>query len=171
MTSNSLIINSIPVRPSTEFPPRSPEELCGTEVSASSVSRGVKRLDEVLTAWRTRGLSEAYPYLIVDARYGLVRQGGRVSSQGTLLIAAVGVSGRGDIIGVYQANTESEASWTEMFRDLARRGLSGVRLVVWDDHEGLVAAIRRWFQGAEWQRCQKHFLDNVLALVGRKDRR
>lgn len=147
------------------------EELCGTEVSASSVSRAVKRLDEDLAAWRNRRLSEAYPYLVVDARYGLVRQGGRVTSQATLVVAAVGISGQRDIIGVYQANTESEASWTEVFRDLLRRGLVGVRLVMSDDHEGLVAAIRRCFQGVQWQRCQKHFLDNVLALVSQKDRR
>lgn len=146
------------------------EELCGSEISASSVSRAVRRLDEDLAAWRNRRLSEPYPYLIVDARYGLVRQGGRVSSQGTLLVCAVGVSGRRDIIAVYQANTESETSWTEVFRDLVRRGLTGVRLVVSDDHEGLVAAIRRCFQGALWQRCQKHYQDNVLALVSRKDR-
>jgi putative transposase len=147
------------------------EELCGTEISASSVSRAVRRLDEDLVAWRNRRLSEPYPYLIVDARYGLVRQGGRVSSQGTLLVAAVSASGQRDIIGVYQANTESETSWTEVFRDLVRRGLSGVRLVVSDDHEGLVAAVRRCFQGAQWQRCQKHYLDNMLALVSKKDRR
>lgn len=146
------------------------EELCGTEVSASSVSRAVRRLDEDLTAWRSRRLSEPYPYLIVDARYGLVRQGGRVSSQGTLVVCAVGASGQRDIIGVYQANTESETSWTEVLRDLVRRGLAGVRLVVSDDHEGLVAAIRRCFQGVLWQRCQKHYLDNVLALVSKKDR-
>jgi len=146
------------------------EELCGSEISASSVSRAVRRLDEDLAAWRNRRLSEPCPYLIVDARYGLVRQGGRVTGQGSLLVGAVGASGWRDIIGVYQANTESETSWTEVFRDLVRRGLAGVRLVVSDDHEGLVAAIRRCFQGVEWQRCQKHFLDNVLALVSKKDR-
>jgi transposase-like protein len=146
------------------------EQLCGTDVSASSVSRATRRLDEELAAWRSRRLGEAYPYLIVDARYGLVRQGGRVSSQGTLVVAAVGISGQRDIIGVYQANTESETSWTEVFRDLVRRGLGGVRLVISDDHEGLVAAIRRCFQGVQWQRCQKHFQDNVLALASRKDR-
>lgn len=146
------------------------EELCGYEISASSVSRAVCRLDEDLTVWRNRRLTESYPYLIVDARYGQVRQGGRVMSQGSLLVCAVGASGQRDIIGVYQANTESETSWTEVFRDLVRRGLAGVRLVVSDDHEGLVAAIRRCFQGVLWQRCQKHYQDNVLALVSKKDR-
>jgi len=146
------------------------EELCGTPVSASTVSRMVRRLDEDLEAWRNRRLVEAYPYLVVDARYERIRQGGRVTSQGVLLVVGISASGQRDIIGVVLANTESETSWTEVFRELLRRGLRGVRLVVSDDHEGLVAAVRRCFQGAQWQRCQKHFLDNVLAMVGKRDR-
>ena len=147
------------------------EKLCGTQVSASTVSRAVKRLDEDPEQWRSRRLVEAYPYLIVDARYERVRQNGRITSRGVLLIVGVSESGQRDIIGVTMANTESETSWTEVFRDLVRRGLTGVQLVVSDDHEGLVAAIRRCFQGTEWQRCQKHFSGNVLALVNKKDRK
>lgn len=147
------------------------EELCGTQVSASTVSRMVRRLDTDLEAWRTRRLQEAYPYLVVDARYERVREGGRITSRGVLLVVGISAGGQRDIIGVMLANTESEASWTEIFRELVRRGLRGVRLVVSDDHEGLTAAVRRCFQGARWQRCQKHYLDNVLALVSKRDRR
>jgi len=147
------------------------ERLCGTRVSASSVSRLVGRLDADLEAWRTRRLQEAYPYLVVDARYERVREGGRITSRGVLQVVGISADGQRDIIGVMLANTESETSWTEVFRELVRRGLRGVRLVVSDDHEGLVAAVRRCFQGAVvWQRCQKHFQDNVLALVGKRDR-
>jgi transposase-like protein len=146
------------------------EEMCATPVSASTVSRLVRQLDEDLARWRNRRLVEPYPYLIVDARYERVRQNERIESLGVLVI--IGVSGKGqrDIIGVTVANTESETSWTEAFRDLNRRGLFGVRLVVSDQHEGLVAGVRRCFQGALWQRCQKHFMDNVLALVAKRDR-
>lgn len=147
------------------------EQLCETNVSASTVSRMVRRLDESLEAWRNRRLVERYPYLVVDARYERVRVGGRITSQAVLLIVGVASSGQRDIIGVLPANTESEASWTEMFRELLRRGLRGVRLVVSDHHEGLVAAVRRCFQGARWQRCQKHYLDNVLAQVSKRNRK
>jgi len=147
------------------------EELCGSDVSASTVSRMVRRLDAELTAWRNRRLLEAYPYLVVDARYERVRQGDRVSSRGVLQVVGISAGGQREIIGVTLANTESETSWTEALRELIRRGLHGVQLVVSDDHEGLVAAVRRCFQGPVlWQRCQKHFLDNVLALVSKKDR-
>ena len=147
------------------------EELCGTSVSASTVSRLTKRLDEDLARWRNRRLVESYPYLIVDARYERVRQNERIESQGVLVISGVSGKGQRDILGVAVANTESETSWTEIFRDLNRRGLSGVRLVVSDDHEGLVASVRRCFQKALWQRCQTHFMHNVLALVTKRDRK
>jgi len=146
------------------------EELCGAEISASTVSRLVRRLDEELEHWRNRALTEAYPYLIVDARYERVRHDERVRSRGVLLIIGISASGQRDIIGVMLANTESETSWTEVFRALQRRGLHGVRLVVSDNHEGLVVAIKRCFQGVLWQRCQKHYLTNILALVNKGDR-
>jgi putative transposase len=147
------------------------EELCGTSISASTVSRLTKRLDEDLARWRNRRLVESYPYLIVDARYERVRQNERIEGQGVLVISGVSGKGQRDILGIAVANTESETSWTEVFRDLNRRGLAGVRLVVSDDHEGLVASIRRCFQGALWQRCQTHFMHNVLALVTKCDRK
>jgi transposase-like protein len=46
------------------------------------------------------------------------------------------------------SDTESEATYHELFRSLKGRGLSGVELVVSDDHEGLMSAIARHFQGA-----------------------
>jgi putative transposase len=49
---------------------------------------------------------------------------------------------------------------------LKRRGLSGVELVVSDDHEGLKAATARHFQGAAYQRCQVHYMRNLLGMVG-----
>ncbi|MFH1006645.1 MAG: transposase, partial [Candidatus Latescibacterota bacterium] len=77
-------------------------------------------------------------------------------------------SGHREILAVEIAHTESEATWGELFRQLQERGLTGVLLVVSDEHKGLVAAIRRYLQGAQWQRCQKHFQQNVKGLVPRK---
>ena len=66
------------------------EELCGTSFSKSQVSALAGRLDAELEAWRSRPLeAEAYPYLVVDARYEHVRVDGRVVSQGVLVVSAV----------------------------------------------------------------------------------
>jgi len=76
-----------------------------------------------------------------------------------------------EIVAVEVADTESEATYQELFRSLKRRGLSGVEMVVSDDHEGLKAAISRHFQGATHQRCQVHYARNLLGMVGHARRK
>ena len=143
------------------------EELCGTSFSKSLVSSLAGSLDAELGAWRGRRLeAEAYPYLFVDARYEKVRVGHRIVSQGVLIVSAVREDGFREIVGVEVANTESEATYQDLFRSLKARGLSGVELVVSDDHEGLKAAIDRHFQGTSHQRCQVHYARNLLGMVG-----
>ncbi len=143
------------------------EELCGTSFSKSLVSSLAGRLDDELEAWRSRTLeAKAYPYVFVDARYEKVRVGSRVVSEGVLVVSAVREDGYREIVAVEVADTESEATYQDLFRCLKKRGLSGVKLVVSDDHEGLKAAIRRHFQGAAHQRCQVHYTRNLLGLVG-----
>jgi len=143
------------------------EELCGTSFSKSLISSLASSLDSELEAWRERRLeAKAYPYLFVDARYEKVRVGHRIVSQGVLIVSAVRDDGFREIVGLEVADTESEATYQELFRSLKRRGLSGVELVVSDDHEGLKAAIARHFQGASHQRCQVHYSRNLLGMVG-----
>jgi putative transposase len=74
-------------------------------------------------------------------------------------------------VAVEVADTESEATYQELFRSLKGRGLKGVELVVSDDHEGLKAAVGRHFQGASWQRCQVHYAKNLLGMVGHAKRK
>ena len=148
------------------------EELCGTSFSKSLISSLAGQLDSELGAWRSRPLEgEAYPYLFVDARYEKARTNGRVVSQGVLIVCAVREDGMREILAVEVADTESEATYHELFRSLKRRGLKGVQLVVSDDHEGLKSAVCRHFQGAAHQRCQVHYMRNLLGMVGHAKRK
>ncbi len=148
------------------------EELCGASFSRSTVSNLAAGLDAELEAWRERRLeAEAYPYLFVDARYEKVRVDHKVVSQGVLVVSAVSDDGMREILGVEVADTESEATYQELFRSLKARGLKGVELVTSDDHEGLKAAIGRHFQGASHQRCQVHYARNLLGMVGANKRK
>jgi putative transposase len=88
------------------------EAFCGTSVSKSLVSSLAGSLDLELNAWRMRRLeAKAYPYLFVDARYEKVRVGGRVVSQGVLVVSGVRKVGFREILAVEVADTESEASF------------------------------------------------------------
>jgi putative transposase len=148
------------------------EELCGTSFSKSLVSQLAGSLDSELRAWRCRRLeAEAYPYVFVDARYEKVRLDGRVVGQGVLVVSGVRDDGMREILAVEVSDTESEATYHDLFRSLKARGLSGVQLVISDEHEGLKSAIARHFQGAAHQRCQVHYARNLLGMVSYANRK
>jgi transposase-like protein len=144
------------------------EELCGHSFSASSISAINKRLDESLAQFACRRLSEAFPYLILDARYEKVREAGVIAGQAVLIAIGVDLDGRRQVLGVELANRESRSSWRDFLLGLRDRGLTGVEFVVADDHAGLRAAIREVLPEAAYQRCYVHFLRNALDYVPRK---
>jgi transposase-like protein len=144
------------------------EELCGHAFSASAISAINKRLDESLDAFAKRPLAEPFPYLILDARYEKVREGGVVASQAVLIAIGIDWDGRRQILAVDMANRESHSSWKDFLVGLRRRGLNGVEFVVADDHAGLRSAVREVLTEAAFQRCYVHFLRNALDHLPRK---
>jgi putative transposase len=144
------------------------EELCGHEFSASSISAITARLDAQLEEFSRRPLAEAFPYVILDARYERVREGGVIVSRAILVALGIDWEGRRQVLAVEYANRESQSSWRDFLVHLKDRGLHDVRFAVSDDHPGLKAAIREVLPDAWWQRCYVHFLRNALDYLPRK---
>ena len=144
------------------------EELCGHAFSASAISAINKTLDESLARFANRQLDEPYPYLILDARYEKVREGGVIQSLAVLVALGINWEGQRQVLAVELANRESQSSWKDFLLRLKQRGLSGVEFVVSDDHAGLKKAISEVFTEAAWQRCYVHFLRNALDYLPRK---
>jgi transposase-like protein len=135
-----------------------------TGISKSQVSKLCKDIDERVLAFLKRPLAGEWPYLWLDATYLKVREGGRIVSVAAIIAVAVNTDGRREIVGLHIGPSEAEPFWSTFLRDLVRRGLKGVKLVISDAHEGLKAAIQRVL-GATWQRCRVHFMRNALAHV------
>ncbi|HNM20584.1 MAG TPA: IS256 family transposase [Nitrospira sp.] len=144
------------------------EELCGHGFSASSISQINKSLDATLAKFAARQLTEPYPYLILDARYEKVRDAGVIESRAVQIAIGINWEGQRQVLAVELANRESETSWKDFLAKLKARGLSGVEIVVSDDHAGLRKAIRETLTEAAWQRCYVHFLRNALDYLPRK---
>ena len=139
--------------------------------SKSTVSELCKSLDAHVAAWKTRDLSShTYPYLFVDGLYEDIRIGGRVVSEGILIASAIRDDGKREILDVTCADTESAASYNDLFSSLRERGVSGVICVTSDAHAGLKSSIKRYFQGASWQRCQVHFMRDIAKKVSLRRR-
>jgi putative transposase len=135
-------------------------------LSKSRVAEMAKELDALVATFRTRPLDTGpYAYLWIDAQTQRCRDGGRVVNLATVTAIGVNVEGYREILGCDVITTEDGAGWTAFLRDLVARGLSGVRLVVSDDHKGLKQAVAAVLTGASWQRCRTHFARNLLSRV------
>jgi len=141
-------------------------------ISRSEVSRICAGLDTEVAAFRCRPLGETgFPYLWLDATYLKVREGGRVVSMAALVAVGVTANGERRILGLELSPGNDEGSaWPAFIRGLVERGLHGVRLVISDDHAGLVKAVRELLLGSGWQRCRVHFTRNAQDLVPRSAR-
>ena len=87
------------------------EELCGHRLSASTVSRINRSLGGLLRRFAQRRLEEAYPYVILDARYEKVRLDGVIQSQAVFIALGINGEGRRQVLGGELANRESQSSW------------------------------------------------------------
>jgi putative transposase len=134
-------------------------------ISKSEVSRICSELDEQVSEFTGRPIAESFPYLFLDATYLKAHEGPQVVSKAVVIATGVRVDGHREVLGLAVGDSEDGAFWTAFLRGLRARGLSGVKLVISDAHEGLRSAIGAVLVGAAWQRCRVHFMRNVLARV------
>lgn len=118
----------------------------------------------------TRPIEGEWVHLWIEATYLKVRQAGRIVSVAVTLAVGVNRDGRRAVLGMAIGPSKAEPFWTDFLRSLVRRGLSGVKLVISDAHEGIKPAIARVL-GSTWQRCRVHVQRNALAHAGKSSRR
>jgi Transposase and inactivated derivatives len=139
------------------------ETLCGTSYSKSTVSELCKKLDDEVEAFKTRPLNmNDAPFLMVDATYFKARENHRIVSKAFLVALAVTSDGAREIIGFDVFDTEDNYAWQTFLKDLKSRGLQNVSMVISDGHRSILKAIVKTYPEAAWQRCQVHFMRNIL---------
>jgi transposase-like protein len=134
-------------------------------ISRSEVSRICKSLDEEVKAFLNRPIEAECAYLWLDATFHKVREAGRVISVATVVAVGVTAFGERTVLGAATGPSEDHQFWVAFLRQLVKRGLKGVRLVISDAHEGLRQAIEKVLHGVAWQRCRVHFMRNLLSVV------
>lgn len=119
-------------------------------ISKSEVSRICAGLDETVGAFRTRPLGHIeFPYIYLDATYLHVRNGtGQVVSMAVVVATGIAADGSREILGTDIGDSEDETFWRGFLTSLKSRGLTGVRLVISDQHAGLVVVTREVVDGA-----------------------
>ena len=138
------------------------------EISATSVSRITKELDEKVEEFISKPIEHEIPYMFIDATYVKVRDGLHYENKALFIVAGIRDDGLREILGTKLADSEDSLFWEDLFEDLKERGLRGVKLIVSDGHKGIQKAVRESFIGSSWQMCQVHLIRQALKKVPKK---
>lgn len=143
------------------------EALWGSKVSPGTISNLNKKAYEHIEEWRSRPITEEYPYVYVDGVYLKRSWGGEI--QNVSVLVAIGVNNEGfrEILGAAEGMKEDHESWKNFFVWLKERGLKGVRLIIGDKCLGMLESIPEVFPDARYQRCTVHFYRNVFTVTPR----
>jgi len=143
------------------------QALWGTRVSPGTVSSLNKKIYGKIEAWRNRPLKGKYPYIYLDGLYLKRSWGGEVRNIAVLVAIGVDEEGFREVIGVCEGAKEDKDSWRLFLRQLKRRGLKGVQLIISDKCLGLVESMGEFYPEAQWARCIVHFYRNVFTVIPR----
>jgi transposase-like protein len=144
------------------------QRIYGQQLSKSQVSRITNSLSDAMRSFRERALADYYPIIYLDATFVKTKRE-RVSSEAYYIVLAVLPDMTREVIGIYNAPTESAGFWDEICQDLNHRGLKQVDLFVTDNLTELDRAIERHFDTAI-QKCVLHLKRSILRKTKKQHR-
>ena len=146
--------------------------MLGESVSASTVSRVTRTLDEAVAAFHRRALVNRYRVLLFDGVVLSRKTGAGAQKRPVLVVLGILPNGRKEVIDFLLAPAESQVAWEGFLNDLYRRGLTGdgVEQITTDGGTGLLAALPLVYPRIPVQRCWAHKVRNVLDKVREKDK-
>lgn len=143
------------------------EALWGTRVSSGTVSNLNKKVYKHIERWRSQKIEGEFAYIYLDGIVLKRSWGGEIKNVSVLAAIGVDSDGYRRILGVSEGHKEDKAGWLGFLKELKKRGLKGVRLIISDACIGLAEAAAEVFPDADWQRCAVHFYRNVFSHVPR----
>lgn len=119
------------------------EKLYGRHYSKSSVSRMFDYAREEVLGWLLRPLDEYFPIVYIDALFWSTKRDGAVSKEAYYTILGVKSDRTREVLAIVNFPTESASGWEEVLRDLQKRGVKRLGLIVADGLSGLETAAAR----------------------------
>jgi putative transposase len=142
--------------------------LLGEKVSAQTVSRVGRILDEAVKAYHRRRITGRFKALILDGIVMKRKTGAGMVARPVLVALGLREDGKKEVIDYRLARSESGPEWETFLTDLRRRGLTGMDVICADGGQGLISVLPTVYPGIPLQRCFAHKMRNILDKVPRK---
>jgi putative transposase len=146
--------------------------MTGEVVSAQTVSKLSRDLDEAVRQFHEAELKDEWAYLFLDGvNLRVRRESGRKCVQ-MLVAYGVRTDGTRQLLSFMRSQGESQQAWEGLLNDLYRRGIKGkqLQLIITDGCPGLAAAIQTVYPRVLHQRCWVHKMRNITEHARKCDR-
>lgn len=144
-------------------------ELYGTDIDDTNVSRITDKILPVLRDWQQRPLESVYAMVMLDAIHLKVREDGAVVSKAAYIAIGTNLDGRKDVLGIWLGASEGSKYWLGVLNGLRARGVEDILIASIDGLKGFVEAIEVAFPKTEIQRCIIHQIRSSTRYVSYKD--
>lgn len=144
-------------------------DLCGLELSDSTISRITDKILPGAKEWQQRPLESIYAVIFLDAIHYHVREEGRIIKKAVYICMGVDMEGRKDILGLWVSENESSKFWLGVINDLKNRGVEDILIACIDGLAGFPDAIAAVYPQTEIQRCIIHQIRNNTKFVSYRD--
>lgn len=139
-------------------------EVYDKNLSPSSVSNITKEFQKQREYWQNRPLEKDYYFIYVDALFIPVRRD-TVSKEAFYVVIGLKKDLKRDILGIYNIPMESSEGWREVFKDIKRRGVSNVLMIIADGIQYLENVVREEFPKTKLQKCLVHKIRSIILKV------
>lgn len=146
------------------------EIIYGSSYSKSKVSNISQSFYAQMESWRERELEKNYLAVYIDGLHVKLKRDGKYKNECFYIILGLKEDYTREVISIVNFPTESAQGWQEVFKDLKKRGLKRIGLIVSDGLSGIEKSIAEEFSGAAHQKCIVHLQRNLKAYVRREDR-
>jgi len=141
------------------------KNLVGTSISRQYISNISDISEKIINEWKNRKLEDEYPVLYIDATYVALKRD-TVSKEAVYAVMGLKEDGKREILSYFlPGGNEKSAVWKEIFKELKKRGLKGVKMIISDDLTGLSEVIKEEFPDAMHQLCWFHLKRNIKNRV------
>lgn len=145
------------------------EELYGTEVSPTLVSRVTDAILEDIVEWQSRPLDDIYPIVYLDCIVVKVRVDKRVINKAIYLALGVNMDGHKELLGLWLSENEGAKFWLNVLTELQNRGVKDILIACVDGLKGFPDAIHTVYPETRIQLCIVHMVRNSMKYVPWKD--
>lgn len=147
------------------------KDLYGLDISDSTISRIIDKVQPLVKEWQSRPLEEIYAVVFLDAIHFHVRSEGRIIKKAVYIAIGINLEGFRDVLAMWIGETESAKFWLSVMNDLKNRGVEDILIASVDGLTGFPEAIAAVYPKTELQKCVIHQIRNTTRFVSYKDLR